>query len=108
MSIDEYINYVNPPAVSKYQDESGQTFRCVKFSDQISIKYGNFQRIDEEWACFNKEWKEENARRRSQSLDDGRLKPKELKISNNVIAIGRVNFEPSQCPEGTEPVREIK
>lgn len=109
MSIDEYIKYVNPPAVHKYQDKSGQTIRCVKFADQISIKYGNFpQRTDEEWARLNDEKAEENLRRMMQLSDDGRIKSEELNTSKTVSDIRRVQFEPSHCPEGTVPVMEIK
>ncbi|XP_057837074.2 protein neprosin isoform X3 [Cryptomeria japonica] len=38
MSIHNYINYVNPPAVHKYKHANGDSILCVKFTDQISLR----------------------------------------------------------------------
>jgi len=38
MNIDEYLNYVNPPAVHKFQDEHGDSILCVLYADQISLR----------------------------------------------------------------------
>ncbi|GLJ13211.1 hypothetical protein SUGI_0207790 [Cryptomeria japonica] len=37
MTIDEYVNYINPPALHNYEDEFGDSILCVKYSDQISL-----------------------------------------------------------------------
>ncbi|XP_059073125.1 protein neprosin-like [Cryptomeria japonica] len=37
MTIDEYVNYINPPALHNYEDEFGDSILCVKHSDQISL-----------------------------------------------------------------------
>ncbi|GLJ33829.1 hypothetical protein SUGI_0680150 [Cryptomeria japonica] len=41
MTIDEYINYINPPAVHKFQNGNGEKVLCVKYEDQISLQSGN-------------------------------------------------------------------
>jgi len=41
MSNDEYINFVNPPTLHKYQNKLGDRVLCVKFGDQISVKYAH-------------------------------------------------------------------
>lgn len=43
MNIDEYLNYVNPPAVHKFQNEHGDSILCVLYADQISLR-GSEQR----------------------------------------------------------------
>ncbi|GLJ33826.1 hypothetical protein SUGI_0680050 [Cryptomeria japonica] len=40
MAIDEYINYVNPPAVHKFQNANGEKVLCVKYDNQISLQSG--------------------------------------------------------------------
>eukprot|EP00253_Pinus_taeda_P008398 PITA_08398 len=43
MNIDEYLNYVNPPAVHKFKNEHGDSILCVLYADQISLR-GSEQR----------------------------------------------------------------
>ncbi|GLJ33827.1 hypothetical protein SUGI_0680060 [Cryptomeria japonica] len=44
MTIDEYINYINPPAVHKFQNGNGEKVVCVKYEDQLSLQSGNISK----------------------------------------------------------------
>eukprot|EP00253_Pinus_taeda_P008304 PITA_08304 len=91
MSIDEYINFVNPPAVHKYQNKFGESILCVKFSDQISVKYArdNITRGLKE-APKLKPWTPNNS-----NFDSGEVNISKLGVQ-------------SECPKGTVENREIK
>ncbi|GLJ33825.1 hypothetical protein SUGI_0680030 [Cryptomeria japonica] len=41
MTIDEYINYINPPAVHKFQNAYEESILCVKYEDRISLRSGH-------------------------------------------------------------------
>eukprot|EP00253_Pinus_taeda_P015323 PITA_15323 len=92
MSIDEYINFVNPPPVYKYQNQFGETIRCVKFSDQISVKYSQ----DNITPGLKKAPKLNPPRINISNTDSGRAN------------ISRVRGVKSECPEDTVATREIK
>ncbi|GLJ48128.1 hypothetical protein SUGI_1016200 [Cryptomeria japonica] len=38
MSVDEFLNYVNPPAIHRYQKEDGGIILCVRFQDQLTLR----------------------------------------------------------------------
>ncbi|KAH9320893.1 hypothetical protein KI387_015532 [Taxus chinensis] len=38
MSVDDFVNYVNPPAVHRYKEEDGGAILCVRFEDQLSLR----------------------------------------------------------------------
>eukprot|EP00253_Pinus_taeda_P030921 PITA_30921 len=38
MNIDEFINFINPPAVHKFLNEHGDTILCVSYAHQISLQ----------------------------------------------------------------------
>eukprot|EP00253_Pinus_taeda_P016230 PITA_16230 len=91
MSIDEYINFVNPPAVYKYQNKFGESILCVKFSDQISVKYArdNFTR------GLEKPPKPKSSPLIIPNIDSAHVNTSEL-------------FLKDECPEDTVALREIK
>ncbi|GLJ13030.1 hypothetical protein SUGI_0203660 [Cryptomeria japonica] len=37
MTVEDYVSYINPPSVHKYQHENGDSILCVMHEDQISL-----------------------------------------------------------------------
>eukprot|EP00253_Pinus_taeda_P011356 PITA_11356 len=92
MSIDEYIKFVNPPPVYKYQNKLGQIILCVKFRDQISVKYS-----------------QDNLTRNLKRAP--KLRSHRINISNSdscCANISLVRGSKSKCPDNTVATREIK
>ncbi|XP_059065088.1 protein neprosin-like isoform X2 [Cryptomeria japonica] len=87
MSIDDYINYVNPPAVHKYKHDNGDNVLCVKFTDQISLRPAKNQNGYDK-NNSNISWRD----------------TQEGEPSSNISGSGLGK----RCPEGTVSVREIK
>ncbi|XP_059065176.1 protein neprosin-like isoform X2 [Cryptomeria japonica] len=86
MSIHDYINYVNPPAVHKYKHANGDSILCVKFTDQISL------RPEKQQYGYDKNsnigWRDTQAGESPPNISGSGLE--------------------KRCPEGTVSVREIK
>eukprot|EP00253_Pinus_taeda_P029572 PITA_29572 len=92
MSIEEYINFVNPPAVYKYKAQFGETILCVNFTDLISVKYS-----------------QHNTTRGSKKAP--KLNLPKTNISNYNASRGNISTVPGvkfKCPRDTVPNIEIK
>ncbi|XP_059063749.1 uncharacterized protein LOC131856262 [Cryptomeria japonica] len=87
MSIDDYINYVNPPAVHKYKHDNGDNILCVKFTDQISLRPAKNQNGYDK-NNSNIGWRDTQAGEPSSNISGSGL--------------GK------RCPEGTVSAKEIK
>lgn len=91
LSIDEYINFVNPPPLHKFQSKHGDNILCVKFSDQISVKYAHDNITKGLENILNVKFSTQNI----SNFDSGRG-------DNSKVGIK------SECPEDTVAIREIK
>ncbi|GLJ35922.1 hypothetical protein SUGI_0720760 [Cryptomeria japonica] len=87
MSIHDYINYVNPPAVHKYKHANGDSILCVKFTDQISLRPEK-QQYGYDKKNSNIGWRDTQAGESPPNISGSGLE--------------------KRCPEGTVSVREIK